>query len=176
MNDRDLAAAVEERRLDVVLTPSHAVWPRAASVPLYRDRLLAALPATHPLAERPKVNWDALREEIILVQGWDESQMAREVYASFLGEGARFRSHAASKQSLFALVGAGYGITLSIASQSEAACPGVVFRPIDDPRATIQIALAWLPEMEDATVGRFVAFLRDEARSRRLVRSSGPSP
>ncbi len=29
MNDRDLVAAVEERRLDVVLTASQALWPRA---------------------------------------------------------------------------------------------------------------------------------------------------
>ena len=169
MNDRDLAAALEERRLDVALMVSHTVWPHAASVPLYRERLVAALPLGHPLAERATVDWDALRGEIILVQGWDESQAARELYASFFGSGARFRSHAASKQSVFALVGAGFGITLATASQSEVAFPGVVFKVIDDPDASIQIALAWLPGLEDATVGRFVAFLRDEARSRCLL-------
>ena len=169
MNDRDLAAALEERRVDVALMMSHAVWPRAASVPLYRDRLLAALPVGHPVAEEPSVTWDALREEIILVQGWEESQVARELYASFLGSGVRFHAHAASKQSVFALVGAGFGVTLATAGQSEAAFPGVVFKPIDDPDASVQIVLAWLPELEDATVGRFVAFLRDEARSRRLL-------
>jgi hypothetical protein len=45
----------------------------------------------------------------------------------------------------------------------------VIFKVIDDPDASIQIVLAWLPGLEDATVGRFVAFLRDEARSRRLL-------
>ena len=54
MNDRDLVAAVEERRLDVVLTASQALWPRAASVPLYRDPLVAVLPAAHPLARRTR--------------------------------------------------------------------------------------------------------------------------
>ena len=169
MNDRDLAAALEERRLDVALTFRHTVWPHTESVPLYWDRLLAAVPAGHTLAEQPIVNWDALRSEIILVQGWEESQTARELYASFLGEGAMFRSHAASKQSVLALVGAGFGITFATASQSKTAFPGVVFKPIDDVNASIQIVLAWLPQLEDATVGRFVAFLRDEARSRRLI-------
>jgi DNA-binding transcriptional LysR family regulator len=169
MNDRDLAAALEKRRLDVALTSNNAVWHHAASLPLYRDRLLAAFPVGHHLAGRPTVDWDALRDEDILVQGWEESQTARELYASFLGDGARFRSHAASKQSVLALVGAGFGVTLATASQSEVAFPGVVFRPIDDPDASIQMVLAWLPELEDATVGRFVAFLRDEARSRRLL-------
>jgi len=69
MNDRDLAAALEERRLDVVLTSSHAVWPHAESLPLYRDRLLGALPAAHPLARRSVVRWAELREEVVLVQG-----------------------------------------------------------------------------------------------------------
>jgi DNA-binding transcriptional LysR family regulator len=169
MNDRDLAAALEERRLDVALTSSNAVWHHAASLPLYRDRLLAAFPVGHPLAGYPAVDWDTLRDEDILVQGWDESQTARELYASFLGEGARFRSHAASKQSVFALVGAGFGITLATASQADVVFPGVVFKPINDQDASIQIVLAWLPELEDATVGRFVAFLRDKARSRRLI-------
>lgn len=169
MNDRDLTAALEERRLDVAMMVSHAVWPHVATVPLYRDRLLAALPAGHPLAGRPTVDWDALRDEIFLVQGWDESQVARELYASFLGNGVRFQSHAASKQSVLALVSAGFGITLATASQSEVAFPGVAYRAIEDPDASILVVLAWLPELEDATVGRFVAFLRDEAQSRRLV-------
>jgi DNA-binding transcriptional LysR family regulator len=169
MNDRDLAAALEERRLDVALTSNNGVWHHAASLPLYRDRLLAAFPIGHHLAGYPAVDWDALRDEDILVQGWDESHTARELYASFLGEGARFRSHAASKQSVFALVGAGFGVTLATASQAEVVFPGVVFKPINEQDASIQIVLAWLPELEDATVGRFVAFLRDEARSRRLI-------
>jgi DNA-binding transcriptional LysR family regulator len=56
MNDRDLAAPLEKRRLDVALTFGHAVWPHAESTPLYWDRLLAAVPAGHALAEQPSVN------------------------------------------------------------------------------------------------------------------------
>ncbi len=47
--------------------------------------------------------------------------------------------------------------------------PGVVFRPIAETNACLQIELVWRPELEDAAVGRFVAYLRDETRSRRLV-------
>jgi hypothetical protein len=44
-----------------------------------------------------------------------------------------------------------------------------VFRPIAEANASVQIDLVWRPELEDAAIGRFVAYLRDETRSRRLV-------
>jgi DNA-binding transcriptional LysR family regulator len=169
MNERDLALALDERRLDAALIISHAVWPGAATTQLYSERLVVAVPSDHPLANSTRIDWDALRGETILVQGWDESQAARELYASLLGSGTDFRSHAASKLSLFALVSAGCGITLTTSSQSEIKFPGVVFRPIDEPNASVQIALAWPPALEDPVVGRFIAFMRDEARLRGLL-------
>jgi DNA-binding transcriptional LysR family regulator len=169
MSDHELIAGLHDRRLDVALLFGHAVGSHAATVPLYRDRLIAALPAGHPLAVRSSVDWAALKDETILVQGWDESQAARDLFVGFLGSGARFHSHAASKQSLFALVSSGFGITIAAAGLSDLVVPGVVFKTIDNPDAWVQVVLAWLPELEDATVGRFVAFLRDEARSRRLL-------
>ncbi len=164
LSDRDLVSGVEDRRLDVVLTARQALWPRVASVPLYKDRLVAVLPTAHALARRSAIRWDELREEVVLVQGWEESQAAREFYAAFLGEGVRFRAHPASRQSVFALVSAGFGITFATANQAEAGFAGVVFKRIDDPDASVEMSLAWLPDLEDPAVGRFVAFLRDEAR------------
>ena len=168
MSECEIAFALNARQLDVAFMTTHTLWPHAAAVPIYRERLTAALPSGHVLAEREALDWTSLRDETFLVQGWNESQSAREFYASFLGSGTRFRAHAASKQSVFALVAAGFGITLATKSQSEAAFPGVVFRPIVDADAWVQVELAWTPDIEDAAVGRFVAFLRDEARLRRL--------
>lgn len=169
MNERDIAAALEERRLDVALMPKHTLWPRAVTAPIYREPILAALPQGHRLATHESLDWSSLRDETFLVQGWDESQSAREFYASFVGSGAKFQAHAASKQSVFALVAAGFGVTLATNSQCEAVFPGVVYKAIAEPDAWVQVELAWLPDTEDAAVGRFVAFMRDEARSRQLL-------
>jgi DNA-binding transcriptional LysR family regulator len=110
-----------------------------------------------------------LRSEKVLVQGWDDSQSAREFFASFMGSGVKFEAHAASKQSVLGLVRAGFGITLATMSQSEVAFPGVIYKLVGEENAWVQVELAWIPDMENAVVGRFIAFMRDEARSRRLV-------
>ena len=162
MNERDIRAALEERRLDVALMPRHTLWPRAPSVPLYRERIVVALPKGHVLEECDAVSWDLLQDELLLVQGWDECQTAREFYGSFLGGGVRFGAHAASKQSIFALVAAGFGITLATESQSQVTFPAVVYRPIREQNAWVQVDLVWIADVEDATIGRFVAFMRDE--------------
>jgi hypothetical protein len=47
--------------------------------------------------------------------------------------------------------------------------PGVIYRRIAEKNAWLEIDLVWMPENEEAVVGRFVAFMRDEARSRGLV-------
>jgi DNA-binding transcriptional LysR family regulator len=103
------------------------------------------------------------------VQGWDESQSAREYYASIMGSGIRFETHAASKQSVLGLVGAGFGITLVTGSQAHVRIPGVTYRQILEDNASVEIQLIWVPESEEAVVGRFVSFMREMSASRRLL-------
>jgi len=168
MNELDIQTAIRERRIDVALMTRHTLWPDAVTVPLYRERLLVALPHGHALATRRTISWSTLRRETFLVQGWDNSQSAREFYASFMGCGVRFLGHPASKQTVLALVAAGFGVTIATESQSEVAVPGVVYRSIDEENAWVEVDLLWFPDAEDPAVGRFVAFMRDEARSRGL--------
>jgi len=169
LNDNELSAALAERTLDAAFVTTLALRRSANTVPVYREPLVAALPPGHVLASYDSLTWTLLREQTLLIQGWDDSHAARAFYASFLGEGVRFSSHPASKQSIMALVAAGFGITLATKSQSEVTFPGVVYKPIAEDDAWLQVELAWRPTSEDAVVGRFVAFMRDEARSRRLL-------
>jgi DNA-binding transcriptional LysR family regulator len=169
MNERDLAIALDERRVDAALAPAWVVSRRAAALPVYRERLFAALPGRHALAGRERVTWPAFAGETVLVQGWDESQAERDFVAPLIGAEANLRSHAASKLSILALVAAGFGVTIVAQSQAEAGFPGVAFLQIDEPDALLQVDLAWMPEAEEPALGRFVAFIRDAARSRGLV-------
>jgi DNA-binding transcriptional LysR family regulator len=169
LNDHQISAALAERSLDAALVTTHALRRGANSIPVYREPVVAALPHGHILTSHVSLTWAQLRDQILLAQGWDDSHSARAFYSSLLGDGVNISSHAASKQSVMALVGAGFGITLAAQSQAEVVFPCVVYRPILEENAWIQVELAWHPTTEDPAVGRFVAFIRDEARSRRLL-------
>jgi DNA-binding transcriptional LysR family regulator len=164
-----MSAALAEHTLDAALVMMHTLRRGANAIPIYREPLVAALPRGHHLAAHESLTWVLLRGQTLLTQGWDDSHSARDFYASLLGDGVRFSSHPASKQSVMALIGAGFGVTLAAQSQAEVVFPGVVYRPIVEENAWVQLELAWRPKIEDAAVDRFVAFMRDEARSRRLL-------
>ncbi len=85
MNERDILTAIEERRLDLAFMTKHTLWPWVAGAPIYRERLLAALPKGHRLLAESGFAGKDLREETFLVQGWDESQTAREYYRILYG-------------------------------------------------------------------------------------------
>jgi DNA-binding transcriptional LysR family regulator len=168
MSDVNLADAVEARKLDVAVTPRHALWKQAAYAPLYRDALQAALPEGHFCCGQPSVSPNDLQRENIMIQDWEDSQAGRDFYAFVLGAETNIRAHAASKPSIFALVRAGFGIALATSAQATKPVPGVIFKPIDNLGASVEMVLAWNAGLEDPVVGRFVACLRDAACSRRL--------
>jgi DNA-binding transcriptional LysR family regulator len=169
LNERDIISAIEERRLDLALMAKHTLWAGAASIPIYRERLLLALPKAHPLAPRKTLDWSTLANQTFLVQGWEESQASRDYYKSLLGHSVRFHSHAVSKQSILGLVSAGFGVTLVTQSQAHVKIPGVKFRRILEDDAVLEVHLVWASENEDILVGRFVAFMRELSASKLLL-------
>ena len=167
-NDQELRAAMIEHRLDVAILPEHSLWLGAVSNLIFTERLFAALSSSHRLRSHQALTWALLRKETVLVQEWVGSRTTLEFYVSLMGSGAQFSSHSASKQSVLALVAAGFGVTLVTASQAMVLVPGVTFAPIREPNAFLRMHVAWASEREEPALGRFVAFLRDEARSRGL--------
>ena len=168
MNEWEIQTAIQERRVDVALMTSHTLWPNAVTTPLYRERVVAAMPREHPLSNQEALDWESLRKETFLVQGWDSSQSAREFYhrswAVALGSTPTRRANSACSH----WSEPDSELPSPRRSQSEVVFPGVVYRPIREENAWVRVELVWRPDAEDPAVGRFVAFMRDEARSRRL--------
>lgn len=168
LSEHRTALGLANRELDAALVPRHSVWPDAASEPICGERMMVAVWRDHRFLKVKQIGWEQIREEVLLVQGWGDSQTAREFYSTFLGSGVQYRSHAASKQTIMALVGAKFGISLVTRSQAEVRFPNVSYRPISEGNAWVHVDLVWSQYNEEPAVGRFVAFMRDESRRRRI--------
>ena len=95
-----------------------------------------------------------------------------EFVVSLLGPEATLQSHPVSRQGLLSLVSAGFGVALITESWADLSCSGVIVKPVAETNAWVDIDLTWTPDREEAVVGRFVAFLRDEARARSVSRGA----
>jgi DNA-binding transcriptional LysR family regulator len=69
-NNNELFAGLAERTLDAALVTTHTLRPSASRIPIYREPLVAAVPAKHVLAARDILTWELLRAEPLLTQEW----------------------------------------------------------------------------------------------------------
>lgn len=164
--DLELFSELVARRIDVALIPSYAPWPRVVMEPLYSERMVAAVPQEHALAQRASLRWSDLLGENIYVQDWAQSHAMREFYAKMMGPGMPLNPVPAGKQTIFSLVAAGFGVTLAQQSQAEVSFPGVAFLAIDEPSAHVEFSLAWSPHSECSIIGRFLYSMRSSAKSK----------
>ncbi len=169
LSDSDMAGAVISRRLDVVFVQSFSLWPHADEFPIYKEQFYVAVPEGHRFESLQSVSWSSFAKETVLVQGWDNSSTQRGFFQDLLASGVRFQMHKASQLSTIGLVGAGFGIAIVPGNIGELAVPGVIFRPIEEANASFHIHLAWNRLADSPAIGRFIAFMRDESRSRGFV-------
>jgi DNA-binding transcriptional LysR family regulator len=172
MHEQEIAPALQERWLDAALVPRHLLWPKAVSVPIYREPIVAALPARHKLAANNSICWNELREEVVLVHESGADPITAEFVGSLLGAKATLQSHPVSRQGLLTLVSAGFGVTLIAETRFDFCCPAVIVKPVAESNAWVDVDLTWTPDSEEAVVGKFVAFLRDQARARSSSREA----
>ena len=180
IDDRALLVGIRERELGAIVSFCPVLPPGLATQQLWIERLLIALSASHPLAKAERIGWREMRSLPLLVRSWCGSNAYHELQARLVGAGADFRPHVAGMFNLFNLVSIGEGAVFAMDYHREMGVDGVVFRPIDEPDATISVALAWDPESEDPVTGSFVAFIRDRAKmvgpQPRAAASQTPDP
>ena len=144
-------------------SPSHMLPTRMARLALSRASV-RGVPAVMCWLGRASVTWAGLSGETILVQDGREPSRAR-FLVPLLGTKS-VSGACASRQAILAspnFMRSGRKARRQqgfLVSSSE---------PVDEKDAVLQLDLAWLPETEEPAVGRFVAFMRDAVRSRRLA-------
>jgi DNA-binding transcriptional LysR family regulator len=86
MNEWEIQTAIQERRIDVALMTSHTLWPDAVTAPLFRERVVAAIPREHPLANDEALDWESLRKETLPGSGLGQQSVRARVLCIVHGQ------------------------------------------------------------------------------------------
>lgn len=119
------------------------------------ERLILALPDSHPLAERPEVEVPALAQESFVTFPASRGSAVREAMVHTCHEAGfapRITQETPDTYNLLALVGAGVGVALVVESARNIGLQHVVFRPLAGEVAPLPIALAWRDGNESAAL------------------------
>ena len=163
----DQTDALVQRRIDVALNRPPTFFAKGiAQETVARERLIAALPAGHRLAERKTVALKDLREEpfVLIPPRWGTGYNTRVIDAcQEAGFVPRVVQEPQHMHAVVGLVAAGMGVALVPASLLNLKPPGCVYREVRgrSPHLSIDLGMAW---HEDDRSPILLAFL-DSARA-----------
>jgi DNA-binding transcriptional LysR family regulator len=110
------------------------------------ERVVAALPADHPLASRPQVKLQDLADEPFVTFPATQGSTVRGAMMRLTHE-AGFTPHilqeAPDSYTILGLVAAGVGVTLTVSSVQHIDTPGLVYRDLEGPAIHLAPALVW---------------------------------
>lgn len=168
-----LIAHVGRSVIDIAVVLGGPVCPDYASMNLWSERVMVALPKNHPLAEQNFVYWTDLKNERFVLSRRDPGPEIYDIlHAKLASPGERpFVKQVKAHHSLMieAVEGA-RGITLICESTSAAMLPGVVFREVRDGNGPARLGFVayWRRNNENPTLKHFLNQLQ--------TYSSTPSP
>ncbi|MFT3967250.1 MAG: LysR family transcriptional regulator [Sphingobium sp.] len=161
-----LLAGLDTGEIDIAILVGEACHAGFRREAFWNERVMAALPADHPLAEREAVHWTDLRREQFLLPSADPGPEIRDLLLGRLmlaGEPLDIRMHRASREAILSVLGGGPGVSIVCEGATGARYPEVVYRPIHGEQGPAFISYSgyWLKDNGNPALRRFLAFVRD---------------
>ncbi|MBI4658829.1 MAG: LysR family transcriptional regulator [Verrucomicrobia bacterium] len=131
--------------------------------------LAAVLAKSHPLAKQKRIRLTQLEGEpcVLLSRGMG-SGFSQHIVGLFQWRGVtpRLAHEVTTLQALFAMVAAGYGVSLVPESLARLAGPGIAFVELQEPKPTIQLCMAWRANNVSPVLLTFLEVVRGCFRER----------
>jgi DNA-binding transcriptional LysR family regulator len=138
---------------------------------LYKDPLVAVLPAGHRLAGRP-LQLAALADERFVMCDRSAAPKTFDRIIAVCAQAGFVPKIAQTSNlisSMLTLVQAGEGVTLIPGSLLHFRFSDLAICPITKPSGTLEVVMAWSPERDDVVKTAFLDFIRSK---KKLIRSS----
>lgn len=161
-----LFAGLDTGEIDIAILVGEVSHDGFRHEAFWSERVLVALPASHPLAERELVHWTDLRRERFLLPAADPGPDIRDMLLGRLsvsGMQPDIRMHQASRESILSMLGGGLGLLIVCEGGTGARYPDVVYRPVhgEQGQALISYSGYWREDNGNPALRRFLAFVRD---------------
>ncbi|MGO4956028.1 LysR family transcriptional regulator [Luteococcus sp. Sow4_B9] len=167
MLSQEQLTALRQGRIDLALLRPPVDDATLTAMVLRRDRLLAAVPHTHPLADREELSVSQLAgSDLIVHQAPRLSAMHGVVLRLFsdAGTAPRIRHEVGETSTMVTLVAAGRGVAVVPEPTRALALEGVRYIPLIDEDAHVDLVAAHLTQTEEPHLLRALEMLKDLAR------------
>jgi len=160
-----LLAGLDTGEIDMAILMGMASHHGFRCEPLWSERMLVALPASHPLAERHVVHWTDLRSERFLLPVADPGPEIRDMLLGRLavsGTKPEIRMLQASRETVLSVLGGSSGISIVCEGSTGARYPDVVYRPIHGEQgpALTGYSGCWRDDNNNPALRRFLGFIK----------------
>lgn len=161
---------VSSGRLDIgiVRTPVKSLPPDVGISELYREPIILALSAKHPLARRKAITLGALKEEPFVAMQIQEGVGFNAQVAEICAKGGltpRVAQRAMQFVALAGMVAGGLGIAFVPESLRHLQIPDIVYRPLTEITEQSNLAIAFRKSERAPAVMAFLKHMRSSAKS-----------
>jgi DNA-binding transcriptional LysR family regulator len=161
-----LATALRNGTIDVAIVTGDAPLVGNHSIALWNERILAVLPEIHRLAANSTVRWTDLAGETLLLAQRDPGSEIHDLLIAKLASPAdrpTIVRHNVSRESIKSLIGAGFGIGLTLEASLGAKFAGVVHREVRDGTGPTVMGHSanWRDDNQNPALKSFLKLLRE---------------
>ena len=161
-----LGTALRNGAVDIAIVTGETQLPHTKSMSLWSERLLVVLPDGHRLAANEIVLWTDLKGEALLLSRRDPGHEIHDLVVAKLASPAdrpKMVRHDISRESIKSLVGAGFGIGLTIEASLGANFAGVIHREVQDGTGQTRVSHSayWRQDNENPALAGFLKLRRE---------------
>jgi len=160
-----LLAGLDTSEIDIAILMGALSHDGFRCEAFWGERVLVALPASSPLAQREVVHWTDLRNERFMLPTADPGSEIRDMLLGRLPASAskpEIRMHQSSRETILSVLGGGRGVTIVCEGATGARYPDVVYRPIHGEQGPALIGYSgyWRDDNRNPTLRRFLGYIK----------------
>lgn len=160
-----LIAQLDRGSVDIVVVLGEPASNRYSHIGLWSERIVVALPKSHPLATREFLYWTDIKNDRFLMSRRDPDPEIQDILINKLtspGDRPFIKVVNAHRETILSAVSGGRGVTLTCESSAGNSISGVVFREVRDGNGSTRVGFVayWRGNNDNPALKQFLVLLQ----------------